>query len=184
MYRQCSSEKSVMQQRKFESCMLDAWEKEPYDSISISGLCRDAGLSRKTFYRLFNSKADVVFAMVDHIITDETFYEPDESVGNGDLHRFFGYWKSQKRFLDILQKNSSSHLLTERCISHIFRESPEVHYTFGTADSEFGREAIIFYLSGLFTLVLDWHKHGFQRSIDEMATLSMTLLSTPPIKIK
>ena len=182
MYRQCSSEKSVMQQRKFEACFLDTWEKEPYDNISISGLCRDAGMSRKTFYRLFECKSDVVFAMVDHIITDETFYVPDESVGPGDLHRFFAYWKSQKRFLDVLRKNDSSHLLTERAISHIFRDSPEVHHVFGTADSPIARETIIFYLSGMFTMVLDWHRHGFQRSIDEMAALVMTVLTTAPLR--
>ena len=182
MYTQCSSEKATQQQRKFEACFLDAWAKEPYDKISISGLCRDAGLSRKTFYRLFECKTDVILALVDHVIMDETFYEPDESVGSGDLHRFFGYWKSQKYFLDVLRQNDCSHLVTDRVITHIFRESPEVHYVFGTADSEIARETIIFYLSGMFTMVLDWHRQGFTRSIDEMAKITMQLLSTPPIK--
>lgn len=182
MYAQCSSEKSALQQRKFEECMLNTLAKQDYDHISVSGLCRDTGLSRKIFYRLFENKADVIYAMVDHVITDETFYVPDESVGSGDLHRFFSYWKSQAYFLDVLQKNNISHLVTDRCITHIFRESPEVHHVFGTADSDNARETIIFYLSGLFTLVLDWHRHGFNHSIDEMAKLAMHLLSVPPIK--
>ena len=182
MYAQCSSAKSVQQQRKFEKCMLDALAQQDYDHISVSGLCRDAGLSRKVFYRLFDTKADVIYAMVDHVIIDETFYTPDESEGTGDLHRFFGYWKSQSYFLDVLQKNHISHLVTDRCISHIFRESPEVHHVFGTANMDYPREAIIFYLSGMFTLVLDWHRHGFQYSIDEMSKITMGLLSIPPVK--
>ena len=182
MYTQCSSEKSAQQQRKFEMCMLNSLAQQDYDHISVSALCRDAGLSRKIFYRLFDTKADVIYALVDHVITDETFYSPDESVGSGDLHRFFAYWKSQSYFLDVLQKNNLSHMVTDRCISHIFRESPEVHLVFGTSDLEHPREAIIFYLSGLFTLVLDWHRHGFQRSIDDMAKLAMQLLITPPVK--
>ena len=182
MYTLCSTEKATQQQRKFEACFLEAWSKSHYDQISVSGLCRDAGLSRKTFYRLFECKTDVILALVDHVIMDETFYEPDESVGSGDLHRFFDYWKSQKFFLDVLHQNDCSHLILERCINHIFRESPEVHYVFGTADSDIARETIIFYLSGMFVLVLDWHKHGFSRSIDEMASITMHLLSTPAVK--
>ena len=40
--------------------MLEQMEREPYDAISISALCREAGVSRPTFYSLFGSKDDVV----------------------------------------------------------------------------------------------------------------------------
>ena len=36
MYRQCTTEKSSIQQRKFAECMLNALLQQDYDSISIS----------------------------------------------------------------------------------------------------------------------------------------------------
>ena len=41
---------------------------------------------------------------------------------------------------------------------------------------------MVFFLSGLFAILLDWHHHGFNRSIDEMSKLVMQLLTTAPIK--
>ncbi len=182
MYIQCSSEKAAVQQRKFEACMQELMRQQPYDSISVSQLCREAGLSRKTFYRLFTTKSDVIFALVDHTIMDAAFYEADESVGPGDMHHFFGYWKTQKDFLDVLAQNNISLVLTQRVIRHVLNEAPDVLHSFGTEPSEAGRETMIFFLSGLFALLLDWHQHGFDRSIDQMSALVMQLLTTVPIK--
>lgn len=182
MYVQCRTEKSALQQRKFEECMMDLMLQQPYDSISISQLCRDAGLSRKTFYRLFENKSDVIYAMVDHTIMDSEFYQADESVGPGGMHHFFGYWRTQKKFLDVLAKNNISSLLSQRAIVHILRESPDIMHSFGTEPSEVGRETMLFFVSGLFALLLDWHHRDFERSIDEMSALVMRLLTSPPIK--
>ena len=145
MYRQCSTEKSAQQQRKFEECMLSAMLRQNYDSISISGLCRDANLSRKTFYRLFDAKGDVLYALIDHAIMDAEFYRPDPSVGSGEMHRFFAFWKSQAQLLDALEKNHITNILSQRCIEHVLRESPEVISAFGTEPSELGRETMMFF---------------------------------------
>lgn len=182
MYTQCSSEKAAIQQRKFEACMQALMARQSYDSISVSQLCREAGLSRKTFYRLFSTKADVIYALVDHTIMDAEFYVPDESVGPGGMHSFFGYWRTQKKFLDALALNNISTILTQRVIEHILRESPDIMHSFGTQPSEAGRETMVFFISGLFALLLDWHQHGFDRSIDQMSALVMQLLTTVPIK--
>lgn len=182
MYIRCSTEKAAVQQRKFEECMMDLMLQYPYDAISISQLCREAGLSRKTFYRLFENKSDVIYAMVDHTIMGAEFYESDESVGPGGMHHFFGYWRTQEKFLDALAENNISTLLTQRAIQHILRESPDVMHSFGTEDSEFGRETMLFFISGLFALLLDWHMCGFDRTIDQMSALMMQILMLPPIK--
>lgn len=182
MYRQCCSEKSARQQRIFEECMLEAMLQQNYDSISVSSLCRDAGLPRKTFYRLFETKSDVIYAMIDHAIMDAAFYKPDPADGSGEMHRFFSFWKSRKQLLDVLAQQNISNLLTERCILHVLKESPEVMNAFGTEPSELGRETMVFFLSGLFAILLDWHRRGFNRSIDEMSKLVMQLLTTAAIK--
>lgn len=156
----------------------------PYDCIKISEICRRAGYSRKVFYRLFEQKADVLYALIDHTLLDFENYQPDISmVGNGGMHRFLGFWKERKLLLDGLSRIQSSSLLTERSIRLVLNEDAALMKTFGADSSDFARETMLFFISGLFSLLLDWHGSGFQRNIDEMAGLLMQLLTTPPVKV-
>ena len=182
MYHCCSTEKSFRHQLKFEETMMQLIIQQPYDTISISQLCREAGLSRKTFYRLFDSKADVIYALVDQRIIDAASYVPPEGEKDGGLHRFFGYWQTEKIFLDALAAANISTLLTQRAILYTMKECPDCRHVFGSDTEENSWESMIFYLSGMFALVLDWHQHGFSRDIDELCDLCMHLLTTPPIK--
>lgn len=182
MYTMCVTEKTARQQHLFEQTFLQMLLESDYDTITISDLCRRAGLSRRIFYRLFEKKADVLYALIDHTLLEATSYVPDESVGVGDLHRFFAFWKAQKDLLDALLKHQNSHLLTDRAIRHIFNEQADIVHAFGGDCGAFGQETILFYISGIFSLVLAWHAQGYKYSIDEMSSLLMQLLSTPPIK--
>lgn len=183
MYSQCVSEKSAAQQRRFEAAMQELMAEKLFETVSISELCRKTGLSRKTFYRLYDTKADVVYAMIDHAIMDAATYVPDASVGAGGLHKFLAYWKSRKTFLDVLEKNRISALLQQQAIAHVLRESPEIVRCFSEGAPEMSRELVTFYISGLFCLVLDWHQRGFDRSIDELSEILMELMLTAPVKV-
>lgn len=183
MYKLCSTEKSAEQQRQLEQTFLTLLLQMPYDSIRISEICRQAGCSRKVFYRLFENKTDVLMALIDHTLLDFENYKPDPAeVGKGNLHRFFSYWKSQDRLLSALAISQGIGLLTERAIRHVLAEDSLVLKTFGAEDSGFGRETVIFFLSGVFSLVRDWYESGYARSVDEMSEMLMNLLSTEPIK--
>ncbi len=183
MYKLCTTEKSAVNQRRIEAAFLSLMASVPYDSIKISEVCRLSGLSRKVFYRLFEQKADVVYALIDHTIMDLESYQPDISiVGEGGMHRFLGYWKEQRVFLDALIKAQCSYLLAERAIGIVLQEGSDILRSFGAENSESQRETAIFFLSGIFALVLNWHKSGYNRSIDEMSAIIMKLLMTRPIK--
>lgn len=182
MYSQCVSEKAAAQQRQFEAALLELMNQKLFENISISELCRKTGLSRKTFYRLYEAKADVVYAMIDHAILDAASYVPDASVGPGGLHQFLAYWRSRKDLLDVLNKNRISALLQQQAVIHVLNEAPELVRTFGAENSPNCRELLVCYISGIFSLVLDWHDRGFDRSIDELSETLMELLMTPPVK--
>lgn len=182
MYRRCSTEKSAQQQHILEQCLLEAMLATPFHEITISGLCEQGGLSRKTFYRLFDRKDDVLEALIDQTLLDFESFQPDSSVKKGGLHRFFAYWKSQHKLMEALIRNNMYALLWERAILHTLRESPDVLSVFGADDDEFGRESVIFYISGLFVLIMDWHAEGYRRSIDEMSGFVMRIMTTAPAK--
>lgn len=181
MYKQCSSEKSAAQQRYFESVFLEMLQTIPYDEVFVSDLCKKAGLSRKTFYRLYDTKSDLVYAMIDHAIMDGESFVPDESVGPGGMHKFLAYWKHQKPLLDVLEKNNINALLAQQAMKHVMAESPEIRGAFGADNSVEGRDTMLFLLTGLFALVLDWHSKGYDRTIDELAASIMRFLTKPAI---
>lgn len=179
MYTLCITEKTAQQQKIFEQIFLQMLMENNYDDITVSDLCRQAGLSRKIFYRLFERKADVLYSMIDRALMESDSYTPDESVGPGELHRFFAYWQYKKDLLDVLLKHQNSSMLTDRAIRFAMRESGSPVRQFG-ADAEKGSyQAVVFYLSGIFSLLLVWHAQGFQQSIDEMSGVLMDLLTKP-----
>ena len=182
MYLKCASEKAAAQQDAFEQTMIAQMCTNRFEDISIADLCRHTGYSRKTFYRLYDTKSDVIFAMLDHALLRAESFVPDASVKHGGMHHFFAYWQSQKPLLDALLNNRISALLQQQAVIHVLQEQPEVVRCFGADVNSWGREMVMFYLSGLFALVLDWHQRGYDRSIDEMSELAMMLFTSPPVK--
>lgn len=182
MYTLCSTEKTADQQRIFEKTFLQMLLESNYDDITISELCRRAGLSRRIFYRLFERKSDVLYALLDHTILEEESYEPDESVGTGDLPRFFAFWKEQKDLLDALLKHKNCNLLTDQAVRYLYREPSPYAHLFGADKGNFQTETMVYYVSGIFSVMLAWHAQGYPHSIDEMAQLMQDLWSTVPYK--
>ena len=74
MYCGCN-EKAIRSQQAIACALLEQMEHEPYASISISALCRAAGVSRPTFYSLFGSKDDVV----SFLLRESYSYAPEKS---------------------------------------------------------------------------------------------------------
>ena len=181
MYNKCVTDKALAQQRKFELALQEMMKDRLFEDISISELCRYTGLSRKTFYRLYDTKADVVYAMIDHTIMEEATCEPDPSVGPGELHQFLAFWRSRNELLDVLQKNQISALLAQQAANIALQETPDRLRLFGLEGNANARDMMLFYLSGFFALVLDWHSRGFDRSIDEVCDVLMQLLTKAPI---
>lgn len=181
MYTLCTTEKTA-QQQQFEQTFLQMLLESHYDDITISDLCRRAGLTRKMFYRLFEKKADVLSSLIDHSLLNSSNYEPDPSVGSGELHRFFAYWQTQEDLLDALLKHQNSALLTDRAVRFTLNENTSMVHLFGADQGRFGFEMIVFYITGMFSLVLTWHQQGYPHSIDDMAALVTDILENPVVK--
>ena len=71
MYTMCTTEKTAQQQQVFEQTFVKMMLECHYDEITISDLCRRAGLSRKIFYRLFEKKAEAVYSLTMAELLDD-----------------------------------------------------------------------------------------------------------------
>lgn len=187
MYRRCTTEKAALQQRRLEECLLAMMQDKLLAEISVSAMCEETGLSRKTFYRLFDSKQDVLHALVDRVIREYIrFRLPREAVEPGvseELLTFYTYWQEQRELLDALSKNGLSTILYDRCIQHMVEEETDVLRQIGIDPGpERNEETLMFFLSGLLTVMVSWHHTGYRKSPRQMAAITEKIFTAPPIR--
>lgn len=174
MYKHCTTEESVRRQRQLEQCLLKLMAEQDYEHITIGQLCELADVSRKSFYRYFDSKAGCLYALLDHTIMDgAAFYMPDVGSSHFDLPtctRIFEYWQQQTPLLDALEKNGQSLQIMQRIIRYVIVEEPEYARHVGISQSDV-MEHVVFTVSGVMGLVLSWHHQGYQKTAGQMGEL-------------
>ena len=179
MYRKCATERSALHQRTLENALLGLMLKMPYEEISVTRICEEAGLPRRSFYHLFGSKQDALYGLIDHRILDSEGYRTDLS----DMAlRFFLYWQSQKPFLDALRRSGMWSILLERMAGSILVEGYDVWQWLRVEDPENREDILIFNLSGIMGLVFRWYETGFRKSPEQMVALISELMKKPLTK--
>lgn len=187
MYLKCTTEESALRQRQFELLLLDMMNTKAYAQITVGELCQKVGISRNAFYRYFDSKDDVLCALIDHTLLNFYQTQPDhpqsiESYREA-IEPFLRYWKEQKPLLDALEKNRLDGKLLERCMNHTMqRHFDAAHYPFlGTVEGRY--QVMMFAINGIFSLVLDWHHKGYRQSIPQMAQTLERIMLKPLIMV-
>lgn len=183
MYKICHTEESSRRQRQIEAGLLTALLSQPYDRITLTNLCQQLSVPRKSFYRYFPTKDDCLMALIDHTLSDcntvaLTGWDGDREVKQIHLERFFRYWLDKKTFLDVLRDNGFQSLLLERTtvfVNAMKKNDPP---------ADFARDQVEYFIaSGLMTVVLRWHHLGFQSTPEEMAAVFAQLLHSPDVSI-
>lgn len=172
MYKHCNTEESAHRQRQLEQCLLELMADHAYSNITIGQICDLADISRKSFYRYFDSKDGCLHALLDHVIMDgSTYYmaPEDESIRSFCV-RIFEYWHRQTPLLDALEKNGESLQLLQRMIRYILEEEPQYARYMGISDCAV-MEHIVYNVSGTMGLVLTWHHSGYPKTAEQMGEL-------------
>lgn len=110
----CGSNKTArLSQQLLSEAMFRLLAEKPFSSISVSELCREAEVSRQTFYSLFESKENVVtYTLMEHYC-----YTPETEGGNtcGTLRQMcvnYGeYVRENASLLRLLVENDIVYLL-------------------------------------------------------------------------
>ena len=186
MYKLCKTEQSAQRQKELEQGLLKAMLRQRFDEISVSDLCDDLGIPRKSFYRYFSSKDGALHAMLDHTMLEffatgigsETV-SPDGQIE--DITRFFRFWRQQEVLLNALQRNSLEGLLVKRAIDMSHREGFIPSYI-QAMEPGVRRLALSFIVCGLLSMVIDWHGQGFAATTESMTQIAVELLKKPLIQ--
>ena len=184
MYKFCKTEESARRQRELEQGLLEMMIRRRFEEISVSELCDRLDIPRKSFYRYFSSKDGALQALLDHTLLE--FYDTGSLEGLrggtpvGDLERFFKFWKENKKLLDAVLCSNLGGMLVERAVSLAKQEELMPGYV-RDWEGIMKDVAMSFVVCGLMSMVLHWHKEGYQIPTEIMAQTAVRMLSRPLI---
>ena len=160
MYKKCKTIKSAQRQKEFEQALLNLMEQMPYKDITITALCKQVGVQRKSFYRYFDEVEDILYALVDDVLIEAFLYLEVEA----DMENFFLFWKNKKNLLDILELHNLSHHFLDRAYERCIAKT---EYQVMTAKEL----SFIAYSASFMTIVMAWNYGGMRQSVEEIAKM-------------
>ena len=159
--------------------MIHLLREKPFSQITISELCKLAGISRQTFYSLFSSREDVmVFTLQAQYCEDLSLDVPDQPAGPDETLR----WLCRSYSAYILRHQALIRLLVENRIDHLLYDSlfdalTRCDCLLQRADPCTRRYAASFFAGGVTCVARCYAEEGCSSSESQLESLLETLLS-------
>ena len=185
MYKHCVTQSARQRQRELEEGLLQVMLHHDYENISVSDLCCSLDIPRKSFYRYFTNKDGALYALVDHALQDfaEELFSAGQTLDMDVAERFFAYWLTRRNLLHALERNNLGGLLVQRTIELTVSEKSYLPKILPEAVKFMEDYVLLFLVSGVMSLLIQWEKDHFKATPREMAVTAAHILN-PAIFMK
>lgn len=113
---------AIQSKLKLTKALFDVMQQYHFKEITVTQITQEAGLSRKTFYRLYSSKEDILNNFFQGI-----FQECLAEIKSQQIHHYwdvvqlyFNFWEEKRSLLSLLKKNDLLIILYEYSYKHSF----------------------------------------------------------------
>lgn len=162
---------ALQSQKWILQALLDLMLEYDYDKISVSEICRKAMLDRRTFYRNFDSKQD----LLDHYIGQLRrqylieFRKVDQRDRYSASLLFFQFWKRHLKFIKNLQTCGLSAYVFDQFKK--FSISQKEFMIDGQGENDKMNYILAFRIGGYWNLMLAWAENGARATPEELAAV-------------
>ena len=149
--------------QKIGSALFSLMKIYHYREITVTQLTQEAELSRKTFYRLFNDKDEVLTLVFDRLF--EEFFTEIRTHGIRHywdmVQLYFDFWESRKDILFLLGKND----LLSRMFEYVYRHAGQIFVAIRTSEKaeEFAQPLpylLAYSVGGMHSMLIKWVESG------------------------
>jgi AcrR family transcriptional regulator len=153
-------------------------KEKSFFEISVSEISKNAGLDRRTFYRHFKSKEELLEQYCQIIFSEfSTLLLKQGTINKSKVTiAYFSFWKKHIDFLKLLQRDNLLYFLLKEFdqLLIITRKAvmPEIKESSITKEVQY---ALAFHIGGFFNLLIKWLSQGAVESPEEMAAIIKTL---------
>lgn len=179
MYKNCITQPAKQRQRELENGLLQVMLHRDYENISVSDFCDTLGIPRKSFYRYFSNKDGALYALVDHALLDfaKEFFQPGTELNLSLTEDFFRYWLKHSDILHALERNKLGGVLVQRTIELTLGDNNYVPQILPADIQYMQNYVLLFLVSGVMSLLIQWEKDDFKASPRELAVTTAHLLN-------
>lgn len=167
-------------------------EKKPFEYITVTEICRAAGVNRSTFYLHYENTCDLLGETVRHMIDDFLAYFPVDFqnvtmqfsecelqelnfITEEYLHPYLSYVRDHRRILSTAIRHADTlgfEDIYKKLFQHIFNPILDrFHYP-----AEHRPYVMRFYLNGIHAIIAEWIGEDCRRSIEEVSSIIRTCI--------
>ena len=185
-YLYCGTNKTALaSQDQIADALLALLKGKPYDEISVSELCRCAGISRQTFYSLYQSKENVVIRILQNYcchlpaehLPEKEYIAGEHSQSTCRMEIFCRdycrYLTDHADFIHLLVENNITHLLYDS----IYESMNECGCFLGELDAEQRSYSAGFIASGFVGIAKVYVERDCEDGAEELADTLISLFS-------
>ena len=155
---------AIRSRKQITDALLKLMEKYPYEEISVKQIVLETDLVRKTFYRNYTSKDDVLRSHIRSILLD--YFDIVNNAKGDVLTTIFEFAVKNKKLLKLLDKNDMLYVIlqgmNEFILSVKTKQNPELNpfaKLFEGLDSDY---LISLNTGGIWNVISLWVRRGMK----------------------
>ncbi|WP_409969381.1 TetR/AcrR family transcriptional regulator [Bengtsoniella intestinalis] len=161
------------------AAFLEIMQTSAYEDITISEILANTPLVRKTFYNNFKEKDDIVRYICHNLMAEymTRLTSGAEFTLYNFARTFYVFGKEKREIFTLLFQNRIFHIFNEAFNNHMaLVNSILPHNILNTVDDENLSFIFAFHAQGTLAMFELWVKSGFQKSVDNMATIYTSIV--------
>lgn len=173
--------------KRMDKALIALLEEKSFEYITVSEICKEAGVNRSTFYLHYENTVDLLNETARFMLDGFMAYFNDERksiakklvetsleelnfISDDYLHPYLSYIRDNKKiFLTVLSHSESFGFneVFQKLYENIFNPILE-RFDYPLADRKY---VMMFYLNGITAIVTEWLKDGCEKSISEVSQI-------------
>lgn len=170
---------AIRSREMLTNALLKLMQEKPYQEINIKDISIKADLNRRTFYRNFTNKDEIIIYHGNKLVSQlgKNIQSKGDYSFPAICEAYFEFWLLNLDYLTLLKKNNMLYFLFEHFEHyheklHIFL--PDTH-----SHKEYEQYSTAFALGGFWSILVQWLNTGAKHSPKHMANLICNTIQNP-----
>ena len=183
MYKICKRESAAKRQAEIADSVKHLLLVSYYEQTTVADICRNASISRRTFYRFFDGKDDVIDYLIERAMgRDNSHFSIANSAEEAailEFRSYFRFWLKNKDILLMCKRNNLDYYLQKHTAKMAVDLRKGIKEASVKGDPFLYEMTALITTSGIISILLAWRDSNFERTPEEMARTVVQLLFNP-----